>query len=463
MNKRILVVDDEENLVNIIANILEKEGYAVQKGYSAEEVVKVALKGSFSTMLVDLKMPGMGGMGFLKNLKENGVDSNIIIMTAYGTIETAVEAMRVGAFDYITKPVSTEELLINVEKSVKAYNLFHQNIQLKEELNSLYGEKKLIGVSEAIKGIYYLIDMVSTNDSANVLITGESGTGKELIAREIHTRSKRADMSFIPVNCSAIPETLLESELFGFEKGAFTGAITKRDGKFVRANGGTIFLDEIADMPLSMQVKLLRVIQDKEVTPIGGDDSISVDLRIISATNKDIETMVKSRKFRDDLFYRLNVVPIHILPLRERKEDIPVLVKFIVDRLNEKLKKNISYPDDDVILKLLKYEFPGNVRELENMLERAFILAGYNKLRLEHFPMLNYHKIESDVLQDKTLKELSNEARMIAEREAIQNALIKTNWNKFRAAKLLEVDYKTLRNKIKELNIFPSFKEERSK
>jgi len=463
MNKKILVVDDEEIQTNIIADILEKESYIVKKAYSAEEAIKMISKTDFSVLLVDLMMPGMGGMGLLKTVKEKNIGANLIIMTAYGTIETAVTAMKDGAFDYITKPFSTDELLINIEKAVRAYNLYKQNVHLKEELEYIYEEKKLVGSSKAVKTIYELIKKVSANDTANVLITGESGTGKELVSREIHAQSPRADMPFIPVNCCAIPETLLESELFGYEKGAFTGAVSDRDGKFKKANYGTIFLDEIGDMPLSMQVKLLRVIQDKDITPVGGDEPINVDVRIISATNKDIDDMVQKGEFRDDLYYRLNVVPIYISPLRERREDIPILVEYIIRKLNKKIKKNVPSLADDILSRLKLYSYPGNIRELENMLERAFILAGDDNVRIEHFPMLVPKKDEKDkVLQGSTLKDISREARNHAEGDAIKRTLIETNWNRVKAAKLLDIDYKTLRRKMKELDIYPHY-EERSK
>ncbi|MGQ9616522.1 MAG: sigma-54-dependent transcriptional regulator [Spirochaetota bacterium] len=460
MNRKILIVDDEETQANIIASILQREGYDVQEAYSAEEALKMVSRDNFSVLLVDMKMPGIGGMGLLEKAKERGVDASIIIMTAYGTIETAVEAMKRGAFHYITKPFGGDELLLNVARAVEAFNLQHQNVQLKEELRSIYDEQKILGVSEAIGRIHELIEKLAANDDANVLITGESGTGKELVARAIHMKSRRNDMPFVPVNCSAIPESLLESELFGYEKGAFTGAVSKRDGKFKTATGGTIFLDEIGDMPISMQAKLLRVIQDREITPIGGDESIKVDVRIISATNRNIEGMVKSGAFREDLYFRLNVVPIHIPPLRERKEDIEVLVDAIVKNLNRKLKRNVSGLPREVLLRLKQYHFPGNVRELENMLERAFILAGDSPITMRHFPMLEYQKEPLlELGNGLTLKEISKAARSRAEREAIEVALRKTNWNRVKAARMLGVDYKTLRSKIEELEIHPEYRD----
>lgn len=463
MNRNILIVDDEEIQANIIADILEKEAYKVGKAYSAEEALKNISKGNFSVLLVDLKMPGIGGIGLLKAIKEKGLSTNLIIMTAYGTIDTAVEAMKAGAFDYIRKPFSKDELLLNIDKAVKSYELYKQNINLKEELKTTQNGKKLIGSSDGIKKVNELIDRVAVSDSINVLITGESGTGKEVAAREIHFRSSSVDMPFIAVNCSAIPENLLESELFGYEKGAFTGAVTKRDGKFVRANGGTIFLDEIGDMPLNMQAKLLRVIQDKAVTPIGGDEPVNMEVRIIAATNRNIDMMVKRGDFRDDLYYRLNVVPIHIPSLRERKEDIPVFAEYIIEKLNEKLKKNVQGLPQEIMSALMSYSFPGNVRELENMLERAFILSGDDRLRLDHFPILSSNSNENGgFFEAKSLKAISGEAKKRAEKDAIEKALIEMNWNRVKTARLLEVDYKTLRRKMKDFDINPHYTAKRS-
>ena len=458
MNRSVLVVDDEELQANIIASILEKEDYRVQKAYSSEEALKLVDEVEFSVILIDMKMPGIGGMGFIKKAKELGIKSNIIMMTAYGTIETAVEAMKNGAFDYITKPFGKDELIVNVKKAIDAYNIRIENKMLKDQLEELNQEFELIGVSNAMQEVKNLIKKVAVNDNVNVLITGESGTGKELVAREIHRLSPRAKMPFIAVNCSAIPETLLESELFGYEKGAFTGAVSKRDGKFRIANGGTLFFDEIGDMPINMQAKLLRVIQDSEVTPIGSNSSYKVNVRIISATNKNLEEMIKNGGFRDDLFYRLNVVPIYIKPLRERREDIPVLVKHIINKLNQKLKRNVKGINSEIESLLLTYDYPGNVRELENILERAFILAGGDKLEKEDFPMLFEAKSKNSTLNlnGKNLKEISKNAKNIAEKKAIEEALIKTKWNRVKAAKLLEIDYKTLRLKMKELDIKPS-------
>lgn len=460
MNNKILVVDDEEIQANIISNILKNENYIVTKAYSAEEALKLISKEEFSVLLVDLMMPGMGGMGLLKTVKEQNIGLNLIIMTAYGTIETAVEAMKNGAFDYLTKPFSKDELLVNVGKAAKAYNLYKQNENLREELEYINEEQKLVGKSGAMQTVFNLIEKVSNNDTVNVLITGESGTGKELVAREIHARSGRAEMPFVPVNCSAIPESLLESELFGYKKGAFTGAVSNREGKFKKANYGTIFLDEIADMPLSMQVKLLRVIQDREVTPVGGDESFNVDVRIISATNKNLQALVENGRFRDDLYYRLNVVPIHIPSLRERREDIPLLVDHITVKLNKKLKKNIPTPSKDIIKRFMRYDFPGNIRELENILERGFILSDNGVLRSEHFPLLIEKNNRMEQSADGgTLKEISLEARKKAEREAIKKTLLQTSWNRVKAARLLGVDYKTLRTKMKDLNIKPQYEE----
>jgi transcriptional regulator with PAS, ATPase and Fis domain len=342
-----------------------------------------------------------------------------------------------------------------VERAINAFNLYHQNIQLKEELETLYEGQRIIGKSEAIEKIHTLIQKVADSDNANVMITGESGTGKELVARAIHGNSRRYDMPFVAVNCSAIPVNLLESELFGYEKGAFTGAVSNREGKFKRANGGTLFLDEIADMALNMQAKLLRVLQDGEVTPVGGDYPEKVDVRVITATNRDIKEMVKNGEFREDLYYRLNVVPIHIPSLRERREDIPVLVEHIKDNLNRKLKKNIEHIPEEIMKRLRDYHFPGNIRELENIMERAFILADSDRLNVDLFPLPGH--TSSTIEDGMSLKDIAKRARNEAERDVIINVLNETNWNRVKAAQSLRVDYKTLRQKIKELNISPQY------
>jgi DNA-binding NtrC family response regulator len=460
MKNRVLVVDDEEVQAGIIADILTKQGYATDQRYSAEEALQSCSRERYGVILIDMKMPGMGGLGFLEQAVQLGLDSKIIIMTAYGTIENAVEAMRKGAFDYITKPFSSEELLIHVQRGFDAYKLADQNKALRETLQGMYQDQKFIGVSRAVESIHRLINKVSQSDSSNVLVTGESGTGKELVARAIHDRSGRSTGPFVPVNCSAIPENLLESELFGYVKGAFTGAVVNREGKFKRADGGTLFLDEIADMPMNMQVKLLRVIQDGEVTPVGGDESYTTDVRVIAATNRDIEREVGEGRFRDDLYFRLNVIHIHIPPLRERPEDIQYLVHHIVDKLNRKLKKNIREIPGELLQALESYHFPGNVRELENMLERAFIMSDGENLSMEHFPMLGpdsggFASVDAD--PPGNLKTIGRQARRRAEREIIQSVLNRTRWNRVKAARILEVDYKTLRNKIKELNIQPTY------
>ena len=459
MNKDLLVIDDEEIQADIIADILQKEGYTVDKAYSAEEGLKLSRKKEYSAMLVDQKMPGIGGLGLLNAVVEEGIRARIIIMTAYGTIENAVAAMKRGAFDYITKPFNKDELLINVNRAVDAYNLLSQNVMMKEELSQIYDDHTFIGESREASTIRDLIDKVAASDTGTVLITGESGTGKELVARQIHARSGRRDMPFVPVNCSAIPRNLLESELFGYVRGAFTDAVSSRDGKFKKANGGMLFLDEIADMPFDMQAKLLRVIQDGEVTPIGGDDAVTVDVRIICATNRDVENMVRTGRFREDLFYRLNVIPIYIPPLRERREDIPLLVRSITEDLNVRLKKKIDSVQPEVLDLLTAYDFPGNVRELENILERAFILAGDGPVSIEHFSFIAERDETIDINEGTTLRELSKKARDRAEKQAIESALNKTNWNRVKAARMLEIDYKTLRNKINELNISPKYRE----
>lgn len=456
MNRNILVVDDEEIQAGIIADILEKEDYPTERVFSAEEALHKVEKKQYAVILIDLKMPGLGGMGFLDRVGGPDFATRLIIMTAYGTIETAVEAMKKGAFNYITKPFSREELVINVERAVNAFHLADENRSLKETLSGFYQDQEFVGTSRAVKRIHELITKVARNDSVNVLITGESGTGKELVARAIHRNSGRSEYPFVPVNCSAIPENLMESELFGYVKGAFTGAEGNREGKFKKAMDGTLFLDEIADMPLNMQVKLLRVIQDGEVTPVGGDDPFKVNVRVIAATNRNLEKMVKEGSFRDDLYYRLNVVPIAVPPLRERREDISYLVQHIIQKLNRKLNKSVQQLPDEIMKAMMQYPFPGNVRELENMLERGFILSEGNKIDPGTLPTLGESEPGKNG-ESRNLKSVSRKARRKAEREVVIEALNKTSWNRVRAAHILGVDYKTLRNKIKELHIEPEY------
>ena len=338
---RILVVDDEETQREMLGGFLKKEGYSVSLADSGEEALKFCQDKFFEVALIDLKMPGMDGIGLLSKLKEINPEIQVIVMTAYASIETAVEAMKQGAFNYVNKPVDLEELRINIKKALENQKILTENRYLKEQLNEKYKDLNLIGESKAIKEVLSTVARVAKSDST-VLIRGESGTGKELVARAIHALSDRANQRFISLSCAAIPETLLESELFGYEKGAFTGATRRKEGRFELADSGTLFLDEIGDLSLETQVKLLRVIETQEFERLGGEETIKVDVRIISATNQDLEKKIKEKSFREDLYYRLNVISIFIPPLRERKEDIIPLVDHFIEKSNQKTGKNIQ-------------------------------------------------------------------------------------------------------------------------
>lgn len=376
---RILVVDDEESQREMVGGFLEKQGYSVSLADSGEEALKQGQDKFFEIALVDLKMPGMNGIELLSKLKEINPEIQVIVMTAYGTIETAVEAMRKGAFHYVNKPIDLEELNVNIKKALESHQVLAENRYLKEQLEEKYKDLKIIGQSKAIQDVLSTVARVAKSDTT-VLIRGESGTGKELVARAVHTLSQRASQKFITLSCAAIPETLLESELFGYEKGAFTGAARRKEGRFELADSGTLFLDEIGDLSLETQIKLLRVIETQEFERLGGNETIKVNVRIISATNQDLENKIKEKSFREDLYYRLNVVSIFISPLRERKEDIIPLVDHFIQKYNQKTGKKIQGITKEAKDILLSYPWPGNVRELENVIERGVVLSREKQL-----------------------------------------------------------------------------------
>lgn len=433
---KILIVDDEKNIRENLAKYFSLENIDTTVASNGISAKKYLEEESFDLAIVDLKMPGMDGLELLKWINDKGPSIPVIIISAYGEIKDAVEAMKSGAKDYIVKPFDPEELLLRVRRIINETAL-----QKKVDLGRLnMGKTSLIGESPEIIKIKNIIKKVASTPS-NVLITGESGTGKEVVARLIHENSDRKDYNFIPINLAAIPENLLESELFGYEKGAFTGALTRKVGLFELASNGTLFLDEIGDMPLELQVKLLRVIQDKKIMRLGGTCYIPVNVRIICATNKNLEELIKEKKFREELYFRINVVKIDIPPLRERKEDIPLLVGYLIEKFNLIFKKKIKGINDDALNLLQSYEFPGNVRELENIIERAFIYC------------------ETDVITSKeidigkiTKKENINKLEEL-ERKLIIEALHKWEGNKTKAAQELGISRRTIHNKIKEYGI----------
>jgi len=435
----ILIVEDEANQRKLLKDILVKEGYRVKEVGSGEEGVDLFLSGNFDLVLLDRRLPDKTGIEVLKDIKKINPIIPIIIITAFANVDNAVEAMKQGAFHYLTKPIDPDELTLIIKKAFDNLNLKRENIELRESLKEKFQYDKIIYNSGVMEDMMSLIFRASKSD-ANALVTGESGTGKELIAGAIHNLSNRNEKLFVTAHIASLAETLVESELFGHEKGAFTGADKRRIGKFEFASGGTIFLDEIGELPKSIQVKLLRVIEEKKIIRIGSNEEIPIDLRLICATNRDIEKEVEKENFREDLYYRLNVIRIHIPPLRNRKEDIPLLVSHFIKTQAKKEKKEIKGITDEALKKLLKYDFPGNVRELENIIKRAIVFTRGDYLSGEDIP----------VSVNKTLKhggKLKDTIESV-EREMITEVLKKHDWNQSKAAKELGISERTIRYKI---------------
>jgi DNA-binding NtrC family response regulator len=385
LNERLLIVEDEETLCASLKRVFAREGYDVDTVNSAESALKVMEESFYDLIITDIILPGIDGIELLKKVKERTPEQIVIIITAYASLETAVEALRVGAYDYVVKPIIHEEIKQIVKNAVRQRALLAENAILRKQIERQYDFSRIIGESPIMQKIINEVKKIADARS-NVLLLGETGTGKELIARAIHFNSSRADKPFIPINCSAIPENLLESELFGHLKGAFTGAVTSKKGLFEEANGGTVFLDEIGDLITGLQSKLLRVLEDHEIRPVGGTQSIKVNIRFISATNMDIEGAVKEGKFREDLFYRINVITIKLPPLRERKEDIPLLVRHFIQRYTKDLGKDINAIDEGALEKLKSSQWRGNIRELQNIIERAILISEDGIIKEEHLP-----------------------------------------------------------------------------
>jgi DNA-binding NtrC family response regulator len=452
---KLIVVDDEAKIRDQFSAFLNQEGFDVDTAENGETALKRLQEDVYDIALIDLNMPKVDGMNVLREIGEQGQDCIGIILTGYATIKNAVEAMKTGAYDYLAKPVKMEEVLLVIKRALEFRDLRRENLALKRQLKKKYKFENFIGDSLPMNKVFRIIEKVSDTDST-VLILGESGTGKELVARAIHYHSSRHDKPLIPVNCGAIPEELLESELFGHEKGAFTNAIRTRIGRFELANGGTIFLDEVAEMSPHLQVKLLRVLQEQEFERVGGTKTIKCDVRIIAATNKDLDSRVQEGKFREDLFYRLKVIPIQIPPLRDRRSDIPLLVHYFLETTTRSKKKTISGIKKDAMDALINYDWPGNVRELENVIERMVILSEDDHLTMDDLP----EKIAGKAAGEKAIQviipeegfSLSN-AISEYERQLIINALEKSDWVKNRAAKLLKMNRTTLVEKIKKQGI----------
>ena len=440
--RKILVVDDEPNIRKMLMRVLSSEGFTVKEAVNGLEALKKIEEENNSLVLLDLKMPGLNGIETLEKIREYDKDLPVIMMSAYGSIPEAVEAMKKGAIDYLIKPFDIEELKIIVERAIQQYELKVENIYYREEEEKRFNFEEIIGKSKAINGVLEMIKNVSSTP-ATVLITGESGTGKELIARAIHKNSLRRGSPFVVVNCAAFSLNLLESELFGHEKGAFTGAISQRIGRFEMAQGGTIFLDEIGEIDLSIQTKLLRVLQEKEFERVGSSKSIKVDARILAATNKDLKKEVKEGRFREDLFYRINVFNIEAPPLRERKEDIPLLVEHFIKKYNRILNRKVKGVSVEAINLLLDYDFPGNIRELENIIERSIIMAKSEIIDESYFGFIREP-------EEKTKKEGNLQE---AEKELIIKYLIQNKGNRTKTAELLGISRRNLQNKIKQYQL----------
>ncbi len=457
MKPRILVVDDEESIREFLEIMLKKEGYEVTLAEDGAKAKDVLAKKSFDMVISDLQMPNMTGLELLKHVTTSYPELVFMMITAFGTTESAVEAMKMGAYDYLTKPFKIDEVRINITNALRSKNLEVENRSLKKELTKEYSFQNIIGNSEAMHRIYDLIRRVSQAPS-NILVTGESGTGKEVVAKAIHYNGPLKDRPFVTVNCGAIPESLMESEMFGHKKGSFTSAHADKPGLFEAADGGTLFLDEVGELPLNIQVKMLRAIQERMVRRVGANDDVKVDVRIIAATNRDLEEMVKQGTFRQDLFYRLNVINIKTPALRERKDDIPLLANFFLKKYNDRLGKTVQGISLEAMEILKKYEYPGNVRELENIIERTIALEGGATILPESLPpivntptgrkMASSNEIEigaEGVELDKVLGQI--------EKELLIKAIHTAGGVKKKAAKLLHITFRSMRYRVEKYNL----------
>jgi nitrogen regulation protein NR(I) len=464
--KQILVVDDEANLRRVLAAQLSRDGYEVHTAPDGEAGLAVLREHHIDLVITDLRMPKMDGLELLRQALRGDPQLPVVILTAHGTVDNAVEALKTGAFDYITKPFDQAEVRTIVKKALRTRDLAETEATREEPREGAGARFGIIGESEAILGIYTILERVA-NTPTTVLITGESGTGKELVARALHENSSRKERPFIKVNCAAIPKDLMESELFGYERGAFTGAVTSKPGRFELASGGTLFLDEIAEIPVEMQVKLLRVLQESEFERVGGIKTIRVDVRLVAATNRDLKREIATRTFREDLYYRLNVVPIALPALQERVSDIPLLGAHFVDKFNARLKKHVSGIEPDAMDRLISYAWPGNIRELENVLERAILFCDTQHVRVIDLPVevregvlesprqaipVQIGDAKDGILADG-LKEQVKAAMSRLERELIVRALDQTGGNVTHAARLLKISRKGLQLKMKELGL----------
>ncbi len=446
MKAKILVIDDDTSLRRVLEYNLQEEGYEVQAASSGEEGLYLFGQSRPDLVITDMKMSGMDGLMVLKSVKELAPESLVIIITAFGTVDVAVEAMKSGAYDYITKPFNRDELRLTVKKALQFSGLAEENRRLKSELSDKADFRTIVGSSEAMERVFDVIRKVADTEAA-VLITGESGTGKELVARSIHANSSRRDAPFVAINCAAIPRDLLESELFGHVKGAFTGAVRDKTGKFQLAEGGTLFLDEVGDLPVELQPKLLRALQEREVEPVGGTKLQKLDVRIVSATNLDIDKAMGDGTFREDLYYRLAVIPIHLPPLRERRKDIPLLIRYFCGKHGS---DKITF-DQDALETLVTYPWPGNVRELENSVERLLIMRNGDVISLGDLP----DKLRKNGAAGSAIINLPDGGYSLEqlEREVVVEALERNAWNQTAAARFLRIPRHTLIYRIEKYGI----------
>ena len=449
MAERILVVDDEVIIRESISFILTKEGYIVTEAPNGKVAYEKLRSEPYDLVITDLEMPEMKGIELLDHVLQLNPQSSVIIITAYGSLDTAITAIRKGASDYILKPIEFDELIVKIKRLFEHKQLALENQFLRRELSSQYDFSNLIGKSPAMQKVFEIIQTISATDST-ILITGKSGTGKELVARAIHQASRRKDKAFITVNCGAIPESLMESELFGHKKGSFTGAISDKPGYFKAADGGTLFLDEISEMPTQLQVKLLRAVEQKEITAVGVSMPITVDVRILASTNRDLKKEVEAGRFRDDLHYRLNVVEIRLPSLEERKEDIPLLVEHFVDKYRQEMRRLIKGVDHEVMRILMHHEWKGEIRELENIIERAVIFCKKDFISIDDLP---------GFLPGDSSIQVSGEAQSLEvainalEKQYILNVLRKNSFDKEKTSQLLKISLPTLYRRIKDLGI----------
>jgi len=448
----ILVVDDKDAMRNMLVDTLMEEGHRVDAAEDGAKALDLVRNKTYDLVLTDLKMPNVDGLSLLTDIKEIDSDTAVIVMTAFGTVEDAVSAMKEGAFDFITKPLDTDHLCVLVNRALENRRLRAETTLLRQELAEERGFNNIIGKSRQMVDLCQLVEKVARSD-ASVLLQGESGTGKELFARAIHSLSDRRDRPYITINCAAIPRELLENELFGSEKGAFTGAHARKMGKFEIAHTGTIFLDEIGDMDFALQAKLLRVLQEKSFERLGGTKPIDVDVRVIAATNMDLTDLIKAKRFREDLYYRLSVFPLHVPPLRERPDDIPALGEYFIEKYCREMKKPTKSFTREAEAMLQKYHWPGNVRELENTVERAIILAEGKKITPEHLAIRLRRTSEIQLRDGAGLKEIGAHAQREAERGTIIRVLKEVRGNKRKCAKVLKIDYTTLFDKIRKYEI----------